>query len=83
MRSFALGCCKRALRLRVAELNGPFVDGMEIPCHVCGDYWRFENGQWAYIDHLRETIDRMVAELPGVKERIETEAAARVKRERG
>lgn len=79
----ALGCCRRALRLRVAELNGPFVEGMEIPCNVCGDHWLFENGQWVYVDSMRATIDRMVAELPGVRERIEAEAAARVKRERG
>lgn len=70
-------CCKDTLRSEVAQLNGPLVDGLEIPCRWCDSIWRFRDGQWQHRDGLAQTVDRMVAELPAVRARIAEEQEKR------
>lgn len=75
-------CCKDTLRWRVADLNGPLVDGLEIPCRWCEGVWTFHEGVWDHRDALAQVIDRMVSELPDVQARIALERAKREARER-
>lgn len=71
-------CCTDTLRWRVSNMNGPMVEGVEIPCRWCEGVWTFEAGDWKHRDPLAQVVDRMVSELPDVRARIEAE---RVKRD--
>lgn len=75
-------CCKDTLAWRLGSLNGPFVEGTEIPCRWCEGLWIFREGAWRHRDALAQQVDRMVAELPAVRARIEDERTKRAARER-
>ena len=55
---FERQCCrdtKRVMKPRVP------VEGLELPCRWCDNYYRYDNGRWHLHDGFVERLDRSLA----------------------